>query len=67
MAVLTCFCVSVSNGAHRTGAHLALAIQRERIKTEHVVDVFRCIKMMRGQRPQFVGNVVSSIADAVVE
>lgn len=48
-----------SNGAYRTGTYLTLVSQRERIMTEHVLDVFRSIKMMRGQRPQFVGNVVS--------
>lgn len=50
--------VHCSNGAYRTGTYLTLASQRERIMTEHVLDVFRSIKMMRGQRPQFVGNVV---------
>ena len=62
-----CFCDSIRNSAQRTGAYFALAIQRERIKTEHMVDVFRCIKMTRGQRQQFVGNVVSSMVDDVVE
>ena len=49
--------IHCSNGAHRTGTYLTLAIQRERVSTEHVIDIFRCIKMLREQRPQFVGNL----------
>ncbi|XP_028402750.1 receptor-type tyrosine-protein phosphatase S-like [Dendronephthya gigantea] len=49
--------VHCSDGAQRTGTYLTLAIQRERVRTEHVIDIFRCIKMMREQRPQFVGNL----------
>ncbi|CAB4027838.1 receptor-type tyrosine- phosphatase T [Paramuricea clavata] len=49
--------VHCSNGAHRTGTYLTLAIQRERLSSEHVIDIFRCIKMLREQRPQFVGNL----------
>ncbi|XP_046857047.1 uncharacterized protein LOC124450436 isoform X2 [Xenia sp. Carnegie-2017] len=49
--------VHCSNGAHRTGTYLTLAIQRDRIRTEHVLDIFRCIKVLREERPQFVPNV----------
>ncbi|XP_046857068.1 receptor-type tyrosine-protein phosphatase S-like isoform X1 [Xenia sp. Carnegie-2017] len=49
--------VHCSNGAHKTGTYLTLAIQRDRIRTEHVLDIFRCIKVLREERPQFVPDV----------
>ena len=36
------------------------------MKTEQTVDVFQAIKIIRGTRPQFVENVVSTYSSSIV-
>lgn len=47
-----------SDGSGRSGAFVVLYTQLERLKTEHVVDVFQGIKAARTQRMGIVHNVV---------
>lgn len=54
--VLLC---SHSDGVGRSGAFCALMVCINQFKMEQMVDVFRTIQIMRGQRPGIVGNVVS--------
>ena len=47
-----------SDGSGRSGVFVVLYSQLERLKTEHVVDVFQGIKAARTQRMGIVHNVV---------
>ena len=47
-----------SDGVSRSGTFCALMVCINRFRTEKIVDVFRTIQIMRGQRPGIVGNVV---------
>lgn len=47
-----------SDGSGRSGAFVVLYSQLERLKTEHVVDVFQGIKAARTQRMRIVHSVV---------
>ena len=49
---------SYSDGVGRSGAFCALMVSVSQFKTEKIVDVFRTIQIMRGQRPGIVGNSV---------
>ena len=49
-----------SDGAGRTGTYIAISNLLERMKIEQAMDVFQAIKMIRGTRPQFVENAVST-------
>jgi receptor-type tyrosine-protein phosphatase epsilon len=49
-----------SDGAGRTGTYIAISNLLERMKIEQAMDVFQAIKVIRGTRPQFVENVVST-------
>ena len=44
----------------RTGTFCALMMCHDRLKTEHMADVFYAIKTIRAQRPGMVGNAVST-------
>lgn len=50
--------IGCSDGSGRSGAFVVLYSQLERLKTEHVVDVFQGIKAARTQRMRIVHNVV---------
>jgi len=43
----------------RTGTFCALMMCHDRLKTEHMADVFYAIKTIRAQRPGMVENAVS--------
>ena len=47
-----------SAGVGRTGVFCALSILIERLKTEHVIDVFQTVKMLRQKRPAMVQTKV---------
>ena len=47
-----------SDGSGRSGVFVVLYSQLERLKTEHVVDVFQGIRAARTQRMGIVHNVV---------
>lgn len=47
-----------SDGVGRSGTFCALMVCINQFRTESVVDVFRTIQIMRGQRPGIVGNAV---------
>ena len=49
---------SSSDGAGRSGTYIAISNLVDRMKVLQVVDVFQCIKLIRGKRPQFVETVV---------
>ena len=49
---------SYSDGVGRSGAFCALMVSVSQFRTEKIVDVFRTIQIMRGQRPGIVGNSV---------
>ena len=49
-----------SDGAGRTGTYIAISNLLERMKIEQTMDVFQSIKIIRGIRPQFVENAVST-------
>jgi protein tyrosine phosphatase len=49
-----------SDGAGRTGTYITISNLLERMKIEQAMDVFQSIKMIRGTRPQFVENAVST-------
>jgi receptor-type tyrosine-protein phosphatase epsilon len=49
-----------SDGAGRTGTYIAISNLLERMKIEQAMDVFQAIKIIRGTRPQFVENAVST-------
>jgi protein tyrosine phosphatase len=49
-----------SDGAGRTGTYIAISNLLERMKIEQAMDVFQSIKIIRGTRPQFVENAVST-------
>ena len=63
---LTCtiqiYYIQCSDGSGRSGVFVVLYSQLERLKTEHVVDVFQGIKAARTQRMGIVHNVVRSHA-----
>ena len=42
----------------RTGTFCALMLCHDRLKTEHMADVFNAIKTIRTQRPGMVENAV---------
>lgn len=46
--------VHCSAGVGRTGVFCALSILIERLKAEHVIDVFQTVKMLRHKRPAMV-------------
>ena len=48
-----------SDGMGRTGTFCALMMCHDRLKTEHMADVFNAIKTIRTHRPGMVGNPVS--------
>ena len=50
-----CLC---SDGVGRSGTFCALMVSLNKFRTEQMVDIFRTIQIMRGQRPGIVGNVV---------
>ena len=47
-----------SDGMGRTGTFCALMMCHDRLKTEHMADVFYAIKTIRAQRPGMVENAV---------
>ncbi|KAL3108135.1 hypothetical protein niasHT_016326 [Heterodera trifolii] len=47
-------CVHCLDGAGRTGMFVAVSLTIERTKSEHVVDMFTTVKMLRMQRPNMV-------------
>jgi receptor-type tyrosine-protein phosphatase epsilon len=53
------FASSFSDGAGRSGTYIAISNLVDRVKVVQVIDVFQCIKLIRGQRPQFVETAVS--------
>jgi receptor-type tyrosine-protein phosphatase epsilon len=53
------FSSSFSDGAGRSGTYIAISNLVDRVKVVQVIDVFQCIKLIRGQRPQFVETAVS--------
>ena len=57
---LPSFQLHFSDGAGRTGTYIAISNILERMKIEQAVDVFQSIKIIRGARPQFVENAVST-------
>ena len=60
-ADLVCLNVSIflcSAGVGRTGVFCALSNLIERLKTEHVIDVFQTVKMLRQKRPAMVQTKV---------
>jgi protein tyrosine phosphatase len=52
--------LNFSDGAGRTGTYIAISNLLERMKIEQAMDVFQSIKIIRGARPQFVENAVST-------
>ena len=48
----------LSAGVGRTGVFCALSNLIERLKTEHVIDVFQTVKMLRQKRPAMVQTKV---------
>ena len=48
----------LSDGMGRTGTFCALMICHDRLKTEHMADVFNAIKTIRIHRPGMVENAV---------
>jgi receptor-type tyrosine-protein phosphatase epsilon len=55
-----------SDGAGRTGTYIAISNLLERMKIEQAMDVFQAIKIIRGTRPQFVENAVSTFYNNMV-
>ncbi len=51
--------ISSSDGAGRSGTYIAISNLVDRVKVVQVIDVFQCIKLIRGKRPQFVETVVT--------
>ena len=49
---------SYSAGVGRTGVFCALSNLIERLKTEHVIDVFQTVKMLRQKRTAMVQTKV---------
>jgi len=48
-----------SDGVGRTGTFICMHAQMERMKSEHVADVFQFIKSVRFQRAGLMANQVS--------
>ena len=59
MLIDLCSCTLCSDGVGCSGTFCALMVCINQFRTEKVVDVFRTIQIMRGQRPGIIGNVVS--------
>lgn len=49
----------------RTGTFCAMMMCHDRLKTEHMADVFYAIKTIRAQRPGMVENTVRNYAHCV--
>ena len=49
----------------RTGTFCALMMCHDRLKTEHMADVFYAIKTIRAQRPGMVENAVRNFYNCV--
>ena len=59
--IYSCFVFFHSSaGVGRTGVFCALSYLIERLKTEHVIDVFQTVKTLRQKRPAMVQTKVSS-------
>ena len=59
---LAFFPLSLSSaGIGRTGAFCALSIAIERVKLEHIVNIYNIVKHLRTQRAHMVQNLVSEI------
>ena len=54
-----CLFYGFRNGAKMSGVFCVVANMMEEIKTNQDVDVFRSVRLVRTNRPQFIGSVVS--------